>query len=260
MIRGDGGRAAVVALWLFPAVALANVGAVTAVEGVSTRTPPNGAAVALAVGSEVELGDVLAVTSGNLQVMLNDDSTLMLSEGSRLEITEARFEDLEKRWFSARLVLGSVWAKVTRALAPQDSRFEISTDRAVAGVRGTTFVIEVDPADAELDTHVQVLEGRVEVAAQVPDPETGREGAGKPRLSRRMEALSAGERLSVGKRGLQRAGLRELRAGFQRFIRAHEKNARHEMRQRRPGDRKNDKERDRDRDRDRDRLRDRRRR
>jgi hypothetical protein len=237
------------AVWLIPSLALADIGTVTALEGAATRTPAKGTAVPLAVGGAVEVGDVLEVSSGNLKVTLSDESTLMLGAGSRLELTEARFEDLERRFFSARLVLGSVWAKVTRALAPQTSKFEISTERAVAGVRGTTFVVEVDPSGPEQATHVQVLDGRVDVFARVPDPVT----RGTPRMSMRNEAVSAGERLSVGDRGLQRAGLRELPEPFRRFIRAHEKAARHEMPDRRPANRDRDGERERERERPRER-------
>ncbi|MEZ4271329.1 MAG: FecR domain-containing protein [Myxococcota bacterium] len=47
----------------------------------------------------------------------------------------------------ARLFVGRLWAKVT-SLFSSDSRFEIQTDNAVAGVRGTAFRLVAIPPEA----------------------------------------------------------------------------------------------------------------
>lgn len=122
--------------------ALASVGKISVLDGAGTRTPKEGAAVALAVGTELELGDVVDVSKGNLKLELTDGSVIALAEKSKLEITEAEFEGQERKGFSAFLKAGSLWTKVKKALG--GGKFEVTTERAVAGVRGTIFRIDAD--------------------------------------------------------------------------------------------------------------------
>jgi len=60
-----------------------------------------------------------------------------------------------------RLDVGEIWVRV-RKLLSRESKFEIRTPTATAGVRGTVFVVRVTP---EGDTEVVVLEGKVHVSA-----------------------------------------------------------------------------------------------
>ena len=130
------------ALWV-PCAALASVGKVSLLQGTATRTPTGGSAVALEVGAEIELGDTIGVGAGsNLKIVLGDESLLLLGADSSLRIDEGKFQGLERRAFSARLLIGKVWAKVTRAVSGSDAKFEVTTDRAVAGVRGTVFRVD----------------------------------------------------------------------------------------------------------------------
>lgn len=159
-------------LVLVPGLALASVGKVAVLEGSAKRVPKSGEAAALKIGSEVELGDKLQVgEKSNLKLMLNDSSVLMVGEKSELEITEAQFQNLERSGFSAKLVFGKVWAKVTRAIGGSDSKFEVSTERAVAGVRGTIFRVDAAKLlNAVKHTTVKVETGKVAVAAKLPPP------------------------------------------------------------------------------------------
>jgi len=129
---------------LAPCAALAAVGKVTLLKGSAQRTPKAGAAAAaLKQGSEIELGDTITVGGdSNLKITLNDESLLLVGADSTLKIEEAKFEGLERRAFSARLALGKVWAKVTKAVSGSEAKFEVTTDRAVAGVRGTVFRVD----------------------------------------------------------------------------------------------------------------------
>lgn len=162
-------------LVLVPGLALASVGKVAVLEGSAKRVPKSGEAAALKVGSEVELGDKIQVSEkSNLKLMLNDSSVLMVGEKSELEITEAQFQNLERSGFSAKLVFGKVWAKVTRAIGGSDSKFEVSTERAVAGVRGTIFRVDaaklLNAVKRAPHTTVKVESGKVAVAAKLPPP------------------------------------------------------------------------------------------
>lgn len=158
---------------LLPGMALASIGTVTVLEGTATRTN-GGQTVALQAGSEIELNDTIEVgPASNVKLTLTDESVLMLGERSQLIIDEATFEGQERKGFAARLGLGKVWAKVKKALAGSDSKFEVQTERAVAGVRGTVFRVDYgDTAKAMIPAQkqrmiVRVVEGRVVVTQEV---------------------------------------------------------------------------------------------
>ncbi|MBL8922542.1 MAG: FecR domain-containing protein [Myxococcaceae bacterium] len=157
-----------VAVFTLSLAAFAEVGKVAVIEGKATRTPKDGAAVALAVGANIELGDTIAVESGNLKVQLTDESLIMLAPGSKLEITEAEFQGQERKGFKAFLQSGSLWTKVKKAMG--GGGYEVSTERAVAGVRGTIFRIDADklvttakPPKARKASIVRIVEGVVNI-------------------------------------------------------------------------------------------------
>lgn len=163
---------AVLLAGLLPGLAFGAIGRVEVLEGTATRLPEGGAAQALTVGADVEVKDTLEVgPKSNLKLTLNDGSVLMVGEGSRLFIREADFEGQERKGFVAKLGLGKVWASVKKALAGSQAKFEVETDRAVAGVRGTRFRVDVAAPTAmgalSPRTLVQVSEGQVQVAARL---------------------------------------------------------------------------------------------
>ena len=160
---------------LLPAAALAGVGKVSVLEGRATRTSGDGVKAPLAVGTDIELKDTLDVgPKSNLKLTLTDGSVIMLGESSQLVITEGDFAGQERKGFSARLGFGKFWSSVTKALSGNQAKFEVSTDRAVAGVRGTIFRVDAvkvvggtTQAARRARTIVRVVEGRVAVEAQV---------------------------------------------------------------------------------------------
>lgn len=156
---------AVVAV-LVASSAFAEIGQISVVEGKATRTQKGGlAAQELAVGTEIELGDTIDVKTGNLKFELTDGSIVALAAGSKLEITEAEFEGQERKGFKALLGAGSLWTKVKKTLT--GAKFEVTTERAVAGVRGTIFRIDADAlvkaAKGRKASIIRVIEGVVNV-------------------------------------------------------------------------------------------------
>ncbi len=165
-------RLLVVVVSLLSSWSFAEVGKVAALEGEASRAPKGGAAEALKVGSPIELGDTLTVKTGNLKFELTDGSVIMLAPASTLEITEAEFEGQERKGFSGLLKAGSLWTKVKKALG--GGKFEVSTERAVAGVRGTIFRIDADALvkaakakQGRKASIVRVVEGAVAVKPSV---------------------------------------------------------------------------------------------
>jgi hypothetical protein len=118
-------------------------------------------AVSLASGAAVQPGDALhagdTVQTGaesRLEIALPAGSVLRLGENSRLFLRESEPE----KAFSARLLLGDVWARVHKLIGGET--FHIETENAVAGVRGTEFRVEVAPQHEDL---IRVYEGTVQV-------------------------------------------------------------------------------------------------
>src|SRR5690606_37300861 len=88
----------------------------------------------------------------NLKITHNDGSVLLVGGGSTLYIDEARFEGQERRGFGVFLEVGKLWAKVKKAIAGSDAKFEVTTERAVAGVRGTIFRVDALKATLQVSS------------------------------------------------------------------------------------------------------------
>jgi hypothetical protein len=115
-------------------------------------------------------GDVLSTGARTrLEVKLGDGSYIRLGPASRALLAVAVFgKGPSDRKVSARLTVGNAWAKVAHAVGG-DARFEIETENAVAGVRGTTFRVD---AAKDRSVVVRVYSGTVAVAAgRIPRPE-----------------------------------------------------------------------------------------
>lgn len=149
--------------------AAAEVGTVAALDGKAKRTPENGASELLAPGAQIQLGDTLQVDKGFLKVQLLDGSEFVLDAGSSFTIRRAEFEKLERKAFGGFLSAGSLWSRVKSAVS--GGSYEVQTDRAVAGVRGTIFRIDANAlirasksgAQSRRASVVRVTEGRVAV-------------------------------------------------------------------------------------------------
>ncbi len=160
-------RIAVLSLALFApllpaAAAEAAAGRVSFLAGEVHRTPASGGTVPLVLDATVEQGDTIRTAAGGrVELALEDGSVLRLNERSQLVLEELGQDRESKTWaMRMRVALGALWAKV----APRDGgapRFEVETERMVAGVRGTQFIVQAGEEHA-----VVVLEGAVEVAGQ----------------------------------------------------------------------------------------------
>jgi hypothetical protein len=157
----------------------APAGTVTFLAGEATRAA-GGKSEKLEVGKPVFQGDLLETQKRTrLEVKLADQSVLRLGPSSKAEVAAASFgKTVEERNVSAKLVVGKVWANVAKAVGGEQ-KFEVKTENAVAGVRGTTF--RVDAAN-DRSVVVKVYSGTVAVASgAIPRPEhQGAEGEVAP--------------------------------------------------------------------------------
>jgi hypothetical protein len=142
---------------------------VTFLDGQASRTA-EGKTEALAQGSALHEGDRVETRKRTrLELTLADGSVVRLGPLSRATLETAAFgQSPEERKVSARLVVGNVWASVARAVGGE-ARFEVQTENAVAGVRGTTFRVD---AAHDKSVVVRVYSGTVAVAGGgLPRPE-----------------------------------------------------------------------------------------
>jgi hypothetical protein len=155
--------------FLFGAVLLIATAAVA--EDVGTVASTRGAAdigragawSAAAVGTAVQLGDQLRTgTDGELRVVFRDDSVIDLSPSSALTIDDQVFDPGTSRFSSLmRLVQGKARALVSSYYKTSGATYEVQTPTAVAGVRGTSFLVAYNP---DIDaTEVVGIRGKVEV-------------------------------------------------------------------------------------------------
>jgi hypothetical protein len=151
----------------------APAGTVTFLAGDATRTAPGAKPETLAVGKPVFQGDVLETQKRTrLEVKLGDGSVVRLGPGSKAEVAVASFgKTVDDRNVSAKLLVGKVWANVAKAVGGEQ-RFEVKTENAVAGVRGTTFRVD---AATDKSVVVKVYSGTVAVASG-PSPRPEHQG------------------------------------------------------------------------------------
>jgi hypothetical protein len=122
---------------------------------------------ALHTRSALQEGDRILTSKGaRLELTLADQSLLRLDGGSELTLKTASFDGDQKK-LTAKLGFGKVWAKVNSILGGQ-SHFDVETQNAVAGVRGTTFRVD---AKHDASALVRVYAGAVAVAGtRTPRP------------------------------------------------------------------------------------------
>lgn len=149
------------ALWPAGARAQNEAGEIAGFEGQAGIVRQN-LAVETMIGSKVFAGDVLATgPRSKIIVLMRDASVVILGADARLSVDRALVAGGQRQTL-LKVMQGKVRALVTKVLTPGSS-FDFVTPTSVAGVRGTTIVVEV--VDPKL-TKVYLLDG----AAAVRNP------------------------------------------------------------------------------------------
>lgn len=108
-------------------------------------------------GDRVSTGD-----KARLELAMADGSFLRFDEKTTFELIAASFEEkARKREIEVHSALGKTWAKVAN-LVGGGGRFQVSAKNAVAGVRGTTFRMNVNP---DTSVVVKVYWGDIHVSS-----------------------------------------------------------------------------------------------
>lgn len=138
-----------------------DVGSVASVSG-AAEIKRGGASTAAVVGAGVRVGDELRTGDGKLRVVFQDDSIIDLAERSALVVDTQVFNPNAGQVTSLmNLAVGKARALVSHYYGAAGAEYQVRTPTAVAGVRGTTFMVTYD---ADLDaTQVVGIHGFVQV-------------------------------------------------------------------------------------------------
>lgn len=146
-----------------------DVGQIIATEGAAEIVRGTTVSAALS-GAAVQKGDELRTGNpGRMRVLFQDQSVVTVAEDSRVTVNEQIFDPARN---AAQSTLGLLKGKVSSIVSAyynwSGAKYEVKTPTAVAGVRGTEFVVVYDEdTDA---TDVLGLSGEVRVNS-LADPE-----------------------------------------------------------------------------------------
>lgn len=123
------------------------------------------------IGTVLKEKDVIQTGQGPMDLQTTTGSTVRIRPYTRLELTTL----LANQTVQLDLKSGTISARVRRASAGQN--FTVTTPTAIAGVRGTTFVVTEDPEKGAI---VTVIEGSVAMSPRstesaTPTPVPGKE-------------------------------------------------------------------------------------
>ncbi len=136
---------------------------------------------ALTMGASVFEGETVETAAdARVELKTQDGSVVRVGPSSKLLLKSAYFGAGGEKKFSAKLVFGRVWTKVS-GLMGGGSKFEVETDSAVAGVRGTTFRVD---AKSDKSVLMRVYAGSVAMtsAALVQKQAAPQSGSGRTQI------------------------------------------------------------------------------
>ncbi len=136
---------------------------VSVLQGSATvTTPGKKGARSLKAGDLLKGGDeVVTGRRSRLELTLPDRSQVRFADNTRFKILQISVAEADKnRDVRFHMSLGRSWAKVSKTFTGR-SRFDVSCENAVAGVRGTVWRMNVDNDQSAM---VRVYDGEVNVA------------------------------------------------------------------------------------------------
>lgn len=141
----------------------------------------NGSRESIEKGSLIQVGDrIVTEADGRVRLRFPELSEIFISPESNVLIEEALLEKRtgpSKRTIMLDLHRGKVRSRVQGRYDDGESKFQVKTKAAVAGVRGTDFVISFEPGKKDWKTEVKTLSGNVCLGS---DAECGRPAMAGP--------------------------------------------------------------------------------
>ena len=138
-----------------------NKATITMIEGKASKSvKKTGPWKAIKKGSTLSANDYLKTADDSrVEVTFPDQSKLRIDQNSLVKMKSLMAGAGGKRKFDVHLQSGKVWATVRKAVGGEE-KFNVTTENAVAGVRGTIFRVDYQQ---EAATVVRVYSGAVAV-------------------------------------------------------------------------------------------------
>ncbi|TGM56947.1 lipoprotein LipL45 [Leptospira vanthielii] len=143
------------------------------------------------LGALLKSGDnVVTGDNGKVDIQFADGSSIRISPKSAIDFAKLSQDNSGTTDTQIALVSGKVFAKVNKA--KKEDNFTVVTPTAIAGVRGTSFIVE---AAEGKPAKVKVVEGAVAFAPRVPALEklSSEEISGNADLKKLQESLAKAE-------------------------------------------------------------------
>lgn len=116
------------------------------------------------LGTELKAGDhVVTGANGKVDIQFADGSNIRISSKSVIDFSKLSQNSAGASQTEIALVSGKVFAKVNKAKKEDD--FTVVTPTAIAGVRGTSFIVE---SETGKPSTVKVVDGAVAFSNRVP--------------------------------------------------------------------------------------------
>ena len=134
---------------------------VTYLEGSAQAIDGQKAPRSLKVNDVVRTGDEIKTGQrSKLELVLADKSQLRFADNAHFKILQADADEELARDVKVHVAVGKAWANVSKAIAGKQN-FALACENAVAGVRGTTYRMNVE---GDKSAMVRVYDGTVYVA------------------------------------------------------------------------------------------------
>ncbi|XDD55558.1 lipoprotein LipL45 [Leptospira sp. WS4.C2] len=143
------------------------------------------------LGALLKSGDnVVTGDNGKVDIQFTDGSSIRISPKSAIDFAKLSQDNSGTTDTQIALVSGKVFAKVNKA--KKEDNFTVVTPTAIAGVRGTSFIVE---AAEGKPAKVKVVEGAVAFAPRVPALEklSSEEISGNADLQKLQASLAKAE-------------------------------------------------------------------
>ncbi|WCL50917.1 lipoprotein LipL45 [Leptospira sp. GIMC2001] len=117
------------------------------------------------LGASVKTGDTIKTgEKGKVDLQLDNGSSIRIAPSTTLDFAKLAMNASGSSETQLALVSGKVFANVNKA--KKDDNFSIVTPTAIAGVRGTSFIVENDAKTNK--AKVKVVDGAVAMSSRIP--------------------------------------------------------------------------------------------
>lgn len=117
------------------------------------------------LGASVKTGDTIVTgDKGKVDLQFNNGSSIRISPATTLDFAKIAYNSNGSTDTQISLASGKVFANVNKA--KKDDSFSVVTPTAIAGVRGTSFIVENDIKTNK--AKVKVVSGSVAMAPRIP--------------------------------------------------------------------------------------------